>query len=276
MAKIEIMLVDQALNRQLDLNLLFHGREECEPLHTWGPGVRDSYIIHYVHSGKGTFRINGQTYELSAKQGFLIPPSVVVQYEADGEDPWIYTWLGFRGIQARSFMESAGLDETSPVFRVDDDSIFFETLHDELIAAKCRKSYELLFQSLLYRFLAELMECAEASAIVSSSPSKEAYVHKAMEWIEHNYSQKITVQQIADYVGLNRTYLSSLFQEQYGLSLQTYLLHFRMKRAVALLRNRSLSVSDVSRSVGYTDPFLFSKMFKKVNGASPSRSRADG
>ncbi|MBD3917597.1 AraC family transcriptional regulator [Paenibacillus sp. PR3] len=275
MGKIEIMLLDQALNRQLDLNLLFHGREECEPLHAWGPGVRDSYIIHYIHSGKGTFRINGESYSLSAKQGFLITPGVIVQYEANKQDPWIYTWLGFRGIQARSFMESAGLDEASPVFRVRDDSIFFETLHDELIAAKSRKSYELMFQSLLYRFLAELMECADAPAIVSSSPSKEAYVRKATEWIEHNYSQKITVRQIADYIGLNRTYLSSLFQEQYGLSLQTYLLHFRMKRAAALLRNRSLSISDVSRSVGYTDPFLFSKMFKKVNGVSPSQSRDD-
>jgi AraC-type DNA-binding domain-containing proteins len=275
MAKVEIMLVNQSLYQQLDLNLLFHGREECEPLHAWGPGVRDSYIIHYIHSGKGTFRINGETYTLSAKQGFLIPPSVIVQYEANEEDPWIYTWLGFSGIQARSFMESAGLNESNPVFRVDDDSIFFETLHDELIAATSRRGSELLFQSLLYRFLAELVECADAPAVVIASPSRDAYVRKAVEWIEHNYSQKITVQQIADYVGLNRTYLSSLFQDQCGLSLQAYLLSFRMKRAAALLGNRSLSISDISRSVGYTDPFLFSKMFKKVHGVSPSMSRAN-
>lgn len=275
MAKMEIHLIDQTLHEQLDLNMLFHGQEECEPLHAWGPGVRDSYIIHYIHSGKGEFQINGSTYSLSAKQGFLIPPGVIVQYKADEEDPWVYSWIGFRGVQAKTFMGLAGLREDSPIFRVHDGSLFFDELHEELLAANRRRSHELLLQSLLYRFLAELVECANLPARVSPSPSKEAYLRKAIEWIEHNYSQKITVQQIADYVGLTRTYLSSLFQEQYGLSLQSYLLTFRMNRASALLRSSSLSISDVSRSVGYTDPFLFSKMFKKANGVSPSMSRTN-
>jgi AraC-like DNA-binding protein len=275
MTKLEIFFTDQTLHGQLELKMLFHGREDCEPLHAWGPAVRDSYIIHYIHSGKGELKINGVTYSLSAKQGFLIPPGVIVYYRADEEDPWAYTWIGFRGIQARTFMNLAGLHADSPVFRVHDDSHFFDGLHEELLAANNRRSHVLLYQSLLYRILAELSECADGPAHKASSPSKETYVSKAIEWIEHNYSQRITVQQIADYVGLTRTYLSSLFQEQYGISLQAYLLTFRMNRAAALLRSSNLSISDVSRSVGYTDSFLFSKMFKKVNGVSPSMSRAN-
>jgi AraC family transcriptional regulator, arabinose operon regulatory protein len=275
-AKMEIHLIDQALRGQLDLTLLFHGREECEPFHAWGPGVRNSYIIHYIHSGKGEFRMNGKTYLLSAKQGFLIPPGVIVYYKADGDDPWIYSWIGFRGPQAKTFMGLAGLHENSPIFRVHDESLFFEGLHEQLLAANSRRSCSLLLQSLLYRFLAELVDCTHSSAPGSLSPtrSKETYVRLAIECIEHNYSQRMTVQQIADSIGLTRTYLSSLFQEQYGLSLQAYLLTYRMDRAAELLRSSSLSISDVSRSVGYTDPFLFSKMFKKVTGMSPSMSRA--
>lgn len=49
-----------------------------------------------------------------------------------------------------------------------------------------------------------------------------------------------------------------------------------MNRAIELLRNPELTISDVSRSVGYTDPFLFSKMFKKVTGHSPRSSRKRG
>ncbi|MBB3113284.1 AraC-like DNA-binding protein [Paenibacillus phyllosphaerae] len=273
MLRVDISRLDQALQGQLDLNVLFHGKEECEPLHSWGPGLRDSYIIHYIHSGRGVFRMNGQTYALTAGEGFLIPPGAIVHYEADEREPWVYTWIGFRGMQAKALLSSAGLDADSPIFRTGDRA-FFECLHEELIAASQRRGSGLFFQSLLFRFLAELVECAEAPVRGPASPSKEAYVRKASEWIEHNYSQKITVLEIARYVGLNRTYLSSLFQEQYGVSLQTYLLHYRMNRAAALLRNRELSISDISRSVGYTDPFLFSKMFKKVIGMSPTASRA--
>ena len=81
-------------------------------------------------------------------------------------------------------------------------------------------------------------------------------------FIESNYSQKITIQDIAAFVGLDRTYLSSLFKAKYGSSLQSFLVEYRMKRATELLASPELSISDISRSVGYTDPFIFSKMFK--------------
>jgi len=91
--------------------------------------------------------------------------------------------------------------------------------------------------------------------------------------IENGYSRKLGAEDIASAVGLDRTYLSSLFKNAYGVPLQTFLLQYRMRRARELLRNPSLSVSDVARSVGYPDPFLFSKMFKRVCGVSPTAYR---
>jgi YesN/AraC family two-component response regulator len=126
----------------------------------------------------------------------------------------------------------------------------------------------------LYRFFAELIAAVpETEAIPVITNSRESYIRKAIEFIEIHFSQKISVLDIAQYVGLDRTYLSGLFKEKLGQSLQIYLLHYRMNRAGELLKNGELTIGDISRSVGYTDPLLFSKMFKKINRVSPKRYR---
>ncbi|MFF2484450.1 AraC family ligand binding domain-containing protein [Paenibacillus sp. NPDC058071] len=268
---------------QMELRLRFFGKQRCEPLHSWGPGLRDTYLIHYIISGKGTFTTGGATYQLSAGQGFLITPSTLVHYEADESDPWVYSWIGFDGMLARTFLQRAGLSISQPIFKASGQErksvkSWFDGSHRKLTEAYRQKSGDLMQQSLLYRYFAELIECTEEdAAAVAAGPkrsaSKEAYIREAIAFIENSYSQKVSVQQIAAHVGLDATYLSGLFKQQFELSLQTFLLQFRMNRAASLLANPELSVSDVARSVGYPDPFLFSKMFKRTVGIGPRSYR---
>ncbi|MCZ8522538.1 MULTISPECIES: helix-turn-helix transcriptional regulator [Paenibacillus] len=83
----------------------------------------------------------------------------------------------------------------------------------------------------------------------------------------------ISVTDIAEFVGLNRSYLCSLFKDHSHSSIQSYLVHYRMQKACELMKQRELSIGDISRSVGYEDPLLFSKMFRKQRGESPKQYR---
>lgn len=275
MSRINITFTSETLLGQLDLNLLFFGKEECLPSHTWGPGLRDSYILHYIHSGCGTFGSGEESYSLTAGQGFLIPLGTIVHYQADENDPWTYSWVGFNGLHAKPFMQRAYLCPPHLVYDTGDDSQpYFESFYDDLLNARSLRNGDVISQSILYRLMAELISCSmEPVSDAKPSHSKETYLNKAIGFIENNYSQKISILDIAASVGLDRTYLSSLFKIKFGVSLRTFLLEYRMNRATELLRNPELSVSDISRSVGYVDPFLFSKMFKKVTGSSPRNSR---
>ncbi|MFX3635684.1 MAG: AraC family ligand binding domain-containing protein [Candidatus Pristimantibacillus sp.] len=258
---------------QKELDLLFFGKQQCLPSHSWGPGLRDIFVIHYIHSGSGQFSTGDRTYLLQAGQGFVIIPGTIVHYKADQSEPWTYSWIGFKGLHAKSYMQKAGLNVKNPTFKPDDQK-WFDSFYEQLMEADGKRGGEALCQSILYRFIGELIECSEESLVLPKpSYTKESYINKAITYIEHSYSQKITIQDIAQVVGLDRTYLSSLFKERFAISLQTYLLQFRMNMAVELLHNKELSISDISRSVGYTDPFLFSKMFKKVIGTAPRHSR---
>lgn len=273
MARIDITYYHSDVQEQMDLKLLFFGKEECLPGHFWGPGVRDAYIIHFVHSGRGLFSIADKTYGVRAGEGFLIPPGTIVHYQASDTDPWTYSWFGFRGLQAKTYLERAWLTPLTPVF-TPLAGRGFESFYDELLSVRTERGGDALSLGILYRLMAGLIACSPTGADEERTvDAKELYVRQAIEIIKSSYSQKISMLEIARSVGLDRTYLSSLFKARFGVSLQGFLLEYRMRRAAELLRRPELSVSDISRSVGYNDPFLFSKMFKKVNGCSPKHFR---
>jgi AraC-like DNA-binding protein len=273
MARFNENHVTPAVQGQMDLNLLFFGMEECMPGHTWGPGLRDSYVLHYILSGRGVFRTSETAYELRAGQGFVLIPDTLVHYSADLEDPWTYAWIAFKGLSAKSLLQRAQISSDGPIYTAYGENRF-ACFYEDLKAAGEDRASDVLSQSILYRTLADLIRCSpERSDSHKPQHSREAYIRKAIEYIEGSYSQKMTVLDIARSVGLDRTYLSSLFKDRFGISLQTFLLEYRMSRATELLGNPELTVSDVSRSVGYNDPFLFSKMFKKAVGSSPRQYR---
>ncbi|WP_458120444.1 AraC family transcriptional regulator [Paenibacillus sp. Z6-24] len=262
-------------HQPLDLNLLFFGKEECIPGHVWGPGIRDAYILHYIHGGTGILRMGDAEYRLGEGQGFLILPETVVQYEADRDDPWVYSWIGFRGLQALSLMERAQLATSSPVYAMHDVPIF-SRFYELLLETANQSAGDIRAQGILYQLMYTLIARLPVQPAASNhSRPKEMHIRQAIEYIDNSYSQKISVQDISQAAGLDRTYLSSLFKARFGMSLQAFLLEYRMNRAVELLHHTDLSVSEISRSIGYEDPFLFSKMFKKIKGASPRRLREE-
>ena len=274
MSFITIYCKDATLHHQLAVQLLFHGREDCLPGHSWGPGLRDCYILHFIERGEGMLYGKEQNYKLERGQGFLITPNKVVHYKADEENPWSYCWIGFKGLQVKTILQAAGISEQQPIFNISNLSLIDE-LHEQFLHAAQLKSYDLMLQSIIYRVFSELVESnrAENQNHALLAPSTEQYLKQANDWIEHNYSQKFLTTQIAQHIGLNSSYLSRLFKAEYDLSLKEYITQYRVNRAMELLKNSQLTISEVSRSVGYTDSFVFSKMFKKHTGKSPSQYR---
>lgn len=259
---------------QLDLYLIQYGREACQPGHSFGPAMREYYKFHYILDGKGVFETNGQRYELRKGQGFLVTPGTICYYEADAEQPWTYCWIGFDGIKASALIRQAQLSDESPIYTWE-KSEFFEYSIEQMKQSKSMKAgRELKLTGLLYLWLAAMIDCrgSELKQKVKEN-SKEHYIAQVVHFIEVNYANKITIQSIAQFVGLQRSYLSALFKDVMGISLQDYLISYRMRKACELLSGTSLMIGDIARSVGYEDPLLFSKMFKKSMQLSPTQYR---
>lgn len=237
-----------------DLNPLIIGMEDCRSSHSYGPHIRSYYLLHYVTRGHGRFYIGGKTYHLEKNNLFIICPGTVTTYTADVSDPWSYIWIGFDGALA------ARLDTLSPVIRLQ-TSLFQEMLSCDSLDS-CRE--EFLVSKLFLLF----------STLFERKSSSGDYVQQVCDYIDSNYFDQLSVQNLARIVGIDRTYLSRLFSQRMGISIQRYLIQVRMNHACELLR-QGYSVSEASAMAGYHDVFNFSKMFKRMYLISPTRYKKE-
>ncbi|MDR0449673.1 MAG: helix-turn-helix domain-containing protein [Treponema sp.] len=100
-----------------------------------------------------------------------------------------------------------------------------------------------------------------------------AALRKAERFIQENYSRKISLQEIAKVSGLSAPYFSTIFKEERGENLSTYLNRLRIEKAGRLLLKTGMPLSDIARACGFEDQSWFSRMFKSYTGLSPGKYR---
>lgn len=257
-----------------DVYLCYCGYAKCEPGHSFGPSVRPNYLIHYILKGKGMYRIAKKEYNLKAGYGFLIEPRIQTFYQADNEEPWTYIWIGFDGNNAKHYLNDIGLSQQQPIFECAYTSELKQVVLDMLKNNTSTTTHRFLLQGLLYEFFSIITRDIHISA-PAFSDGENPYILQAVEFIQNNYSFPIHVTDIANYVCINRSYLYTLFKTHLGVSPQDYLANYRISQATELLTMTDLSIESIALSCGYTDPLIFSKVFKIKKGLTPSRYRKE-
>jgi AraC-like DNA-binding protein/quercetin dioxygenase-like cupin family protein len=261
---------ESSINKGEELQVYHYGMERCDKGHSFGPAVRDHYLIHFILEGQGTFKVGDKEYALDKNQAFLITPGIVTHYQADVDNPWVYCWIGFNGIKAYSMLKDGYFTQKSPVLHYDSTCLIPKYMEEILNTEVKYPGSSLKRKALLYLIISEIQRInASLHTEEQAANHKRVYVDKAVSFIERNYSRNISVMDIVKYVGLDRSYFSSLFKKSMDISPQGYLVNFRMKKTAGLLMYTDLMIGDIARSVGYNDPLCFSRVFKKVMGSSP-------
>lgn len=258
----------------IDLDLYQYGWEQCEPGHSFGPAKRNHYLFHYINSGTGILMADDshgvtQTYHIRSGQGFLVFPNQITTYIADSEHPWEYTWLEFDGLRVKEALDITTLSPSSPVYHTNLPSMR-NTLSDEMsyiVHHSDQSPFHLIGH--LYLFLDSLIQSCRKSTPVQSSKMSDYYIKEAITYIEHNYQNNISIEDIAKIVGVNRSYFGKIFHNAIGKSPQEFLIHYRMIKATELLKLTSLSIADIGKAVGYENQLHFSRAFKNIYGVSP-------
>ena len=251
------------------LYIVNFGEEKCQPFHFYGPAQRTHYLIHFVVSGKGTFRYPGQMQVIEAGQGFLILPGEETFYQADGEDPWHYAWVGYSGALADSITRAAGLSATSRVFHAADPVNAWQTLAVMRAEARNLRLSQLAAAGNLLRFLAQIAPAQDPGVL---SPSRE-YCEKAIWFLEGHFDRAVSIQETADFVGLSRSHLYRLMCEEYGCSPKEMLLRIRMRHAENMLRSTNMPLDDIAHSIGLQTGAQLGVAFRATHGITPGQYR---
>jgi len=234
--------------------------------------VRNHFLLHHVLNGKGVYTCGDQRYELSAGDTFLIYPDTTIYYYADGEAPWEYLWVGFSGMDAKGYMERTDFTPEDPVFQGRDSEALREKMEAVYTCYGTQPWEQLEMTARLYSLLSYLMQAAQQQK--KSGAETQDCALLAAEYIINHYEEPLTVEGLAAYASVSHSSLYRRFIKRFQISPKRFLVQYRIERACAMLTDTACSIQEISNSVGFEDPFYFSRAFKDVKGVSPRQYAA--
>jgi len=120
-----------------------------------------------------------------------------------------------------------------------------------------------------YLFFSTMIESSATRKKASKESLQAFYVNEAIGYMERNYQERITIEDLAAFCNLNRSYLGKIFRNELKTSPQNFLIRYRMSKACELMKTTDSNIGDICGMVGYPDLFTFSRAFKKIIGMSP-------
>ncbi len=259
----------------MELDLMHMGKEQCKPYHAVS-GIREEYIIHFVVSGTGFYSVNGANYSISAGQMFLVYPNTPIVYCADTNTPWSYMWIGFKGLRAEAILKQCGFTPNKLVLPSPKEEALnncFDELFDHIVQDYASSLYR---ESILLKLMGLLVSTHQNNLNDNTDNSilnKNRHLDAAIDYINTHYMNEISVSDIAKHAGVSQGYLNQIFTKHANISIQNYLIDFRMYKAANLLMATDSSIKEISNMVGYQDPLVFSKAFKRKFNMSPKAYR---
>lgn len=240
--------------------------------HTSSRANLASFLFFMVTSGEGQLVYGGVEYEL--EEGDLVFIDCTVPYShSTGKNLWSLSWCHFNGPEMIGIYEKYKSRGGKAVFRSAKNMGEYKNLLENLLFAARSSSYirDMEINLILSSFLVLLMEDSWNPVNISN---KQGQVVNIREYIDAHYSTDITLESLSDQFFINKTYLSEVFKEQYGVNLKDYLTSVRITEAKKLLRFTDKTTEEIAENIGINGAAYFSRLFKRVEGVSPKEYRA--
>lgn len=253
--------------------LIRAGVSQAKPNYHMGPKMSPYHYLIFVLEGAGRLVSNRTVYELRPNDAFGLFPNTPHEYYTLKDAPMLSVWMAFDGRHLSPLLARIGLRPQTPYLPGAVSHPLTEWLDRffEWHRSSGVRDSDLFRLSMFYRLFDILSRQREQSD--SRATPVESWLQRAAEYMRIHYAEGITAQQVAQFVGIDRTHFSKKFTNRYGLSPGKYIQRLKMDEARRLLTETDYKLSEIAQLVGYPDLFSFSKGFKKTYGLPPSRHR---
>ena len=252
------------------LHLQEIGQLKAKRSHTSSRTNLQSYLFFIVVDGTGQLVYEDKEYELSSGSCVFIDCKKKYSHTTDANNLWTLRWCHFYGPTLNSIYQKYCERGGRPVFTPEDSTPFFSIL-DKLLAVS--KGSDYMRDMLINEQLSTLIRLIMAESWHPEDkalPSKKASVLGVKKYLDENYASRISLDDLCNRFFISKYYLTHSFKEQFGLSITNYLLSVRITYAKQLLRFSSKTVEEIGYEVGIGAPAYFSRVFKEIEGVSPS------
>lgn len=241
--------------------------------HTAGRKNLSSYLFFIVKSGRGTVKYGNVEYEMSAGDCVFI--NCINKYEhTSSSDLWTLKWVHFYGTNMDAIYEKYKERGGKVVFSVPNPSVIFGLLDDiQSIADSDSYLRDMEIHEKLSSLLLNIMKESWHEKEVDMTSEKRKDLRQIREYLEENFDKKIQLDDIAEKYNISKYYLSHIFNEQYGTSVNNYLISLRITKAKQFLRFTNMTTTEVANRLGYEDVNYFIRLFKKIENVTPGEYR---
>ncbi len=231
-----------------------------------GPIKRDVFLIETCMRGSGTIIINDKEFHITARTAYFLFPGDIVKHVNDEPETREGYYCAVDGIQLERVLKRVGITSDAPFapsWAFDEINArvkeLYLTRNDSDPGADMRRTAH------IYGILGALLKECEQTP-------KNHWLNKVLGFIETNYHTDISVAKLAAEAGLERSYFSTLFKAEMGMSPYAYLTELRIKKAKSLIKEESFSIGEIAFAVGL-DPQNFARIFQRETGLSPKKYR---
>lgn len=263
------------LGRQMGLRVISAGTHEKEPgyFHELKGRILESHALVYVVAGGGVFEtaVSGCLPVEAGTLLFLVP-GIRHRYGPPGEEPWREYWFIYDGFLADRLVARRQIDPTHPVRRPG-------------VRADWVRRWERAFADweggglVDEAALASDLYAILAQALSGSAPVRDdqrvALVEAMQAYLASRVDEGgVDFAAMAQDFNLSYSYARALFKSHTGMAPNQYLTSLKVQRAKELLLATDQRVRAIAAALGYRDPYYFSRLFKKHEGASPEQFRS--
>jgi AraC-like DNA-binding protein len=237
------------------------------------PEGSDQSILIYCIQGKGWIEAGSTTLKVQKDQYFIIPANMPHKYGSDNYDPWTIYWLHFTGDISSSFTNTElSIVNMDPVENTRNDRRIrlFEELYQNLSMGYSTENLE--YSSIcLWYLLGSFSYLPQFERI--RSIQQHDIIEKSIMYMHEHIDGEIKLTDLATLCGYSVSHYSMVFKKKTSRSPIEYFNNLKVQKACQLIDFSDLHIKEIAAQLNFEDQFYFSRVFKRIMGASPAEYR---
>lgn len=234
------------------------------PGFVFSKGDQDYCTMALILGGSAMYESEGSAFAVQAGDVLFFPPHIHYTARVISEEPWEHIVIGFHTA------EDPGSFPLDSVLKPAHGNRFEDLFRQAYrVWSRCAFGYKIQTKGIISQILFELLR--ESATRHFGSDTALSALKAASDYMEQNYREKITVEELAARSGYSASHFARQFTRAYGVSPIQYLNSIRILHAKNLLRTAQYTMSEIAQKCGFSNVYYFSRCFKQLTGTPPTK-----